>query len=97
MNQYLFVGNLALYTNADDLARAFGHFGTVLRSIVITNPETDVSCGFGYVEMDEGADWAVAALDQSMYHGQFLTVHQINPGRVLFAPDDDSERIPVEI
>ncbi len=96
MNKNLYVGNLPFHTTAGDLTRVFGHFGTVVRAFVVTNPETNESRGFGYVEMSNGADQAVAALDKALYQERSLTVHQTKPREDQLWPDgDDRESIPV--
>ncbi len=96
MNNNLYVGNLAFHTTAGDLTKEFSRYGIVIRSLIVTNPETNESRGFGYVEMSEGGDQAVAGLDGSVYQGRSLTVHQMKPRMDPIRPDrDDREAIPV--
>jgi len=95
MNNNLYVGNLAFHTTAADLTQAFGHYGPVVRALVVTNPETGESRGFGYVEMSAGGGQAVVGLDGSLYQGRSLTVHQTKPREDHFRPDgDDRVSIP---
>ncbi len=79
MNKNLYVGNLPFDTTAAGLTQEFSRYGTVIRSLIVTNPETNESRGFGYVEMSAGGDLAVACLDGSLYQGRSLTVHQTKP------------------
>ncbi|RYD03442.1 hypothetical protein N752_19885 [Desulforamulus aquiferis] len=49
----LYVGNLPWATKAEDLQDAFGQYGEVLSSRVITDRETGRSRGFGFVEVND--------------------------------------------
>lgn len=96
MNTNLYVGNLAVHTSDSDLTREFSRYGPVVRAWIVTNPDTSESRGFGYVEMSEGGDQAVAGLDGTLYQGRSLTVRQTKPRVVPAWPDEDHrERIPV--
>jgi RNA recognition motif-containing protein len=75
----LYVGNLAFSTTADDLREAFGQYGSVTRAQVIADRETGRSRGFGFVEMAEGADEAIAALNGTEFQGRTLTVNEAQP------------------
>ncbi len=79
MNKNLYVGNLPFHTTAGDLTQVFSPYGPVVRALVVTNPETSESRGFGYVEMSEGGDQAVAGLDGAVFQGRSLTVHRTKP------------------
>jgi RNA recognition motif-containing protein len=76
MRKNLYVGNLPYDTTADDLREAFSQFGTVSRSQVISDRETGRSRGFGFVEMEEGADSAIEALNGKEFQGRRLTVNE---------------------
>ena len=75
----LYVGNLAFSTTADDLRETFGQYGSVTRAQVVADRETGRSRGFGFVEMDTGADEAVAALNGVDFQGRTLTVNEARP------------------
>jgi RNA recognition motif-containing protein len=75
----LYVGNLPFSTTADDLRETFGQYGSVTRAQVVADRETGRSRGFGFVEMDTGADEAVAALNGVDFQGRTLTVNEARP------------------
>jgi RNA recognition motif-containing protein len=75
----LYVGNLPFDTTSDDLAQAFGQFGTVVKAQIISDRETGRSRGFGFVEMSEGADAAVQAMNGADFGGRKLTVNEARP------------------
>lgn len=79
MSKKLYVGNLPFGATADDLREAFGHFGTVTSAQVITDRETGRSRGFAFVEMEDGADTAIANLNGAQYEGRALTVNEAKP------------------
>jgi RNA recognition motif-containing protein len=79
MSKNLYVGNLSFQTTADDLLEAFGQYGTVTRAQVVEDRETGRSRGFGFVEMSEGADEAIANLNGAMFQGRPLTVNEAKP------------------
>jgi RNA recognition motif-containing protein len=75
----LYVGNLAFTTTQDDLREAFAQFGTVARVQVISDRETGRSRGFGFVEMDDGAEEAIAKMNGASFQGRTLTVNEAKP------------------
>jgi cold-inducible RNA-binding protein len=79
MTKNLYVGNLSFQTTADDLLEAFGQHGTVVRAQVVSDRETGRSRGFGFVEMSEGADEAIATLNGALFQGRNLTVNEARP------------------
>jgi RNA recognition motif-containing protein len=79
MSKNLYVGNLAFSTTADDLLEAFGQFGTVTRAQVVEDRETGRSRGFGFVEMSDGAEQAIANLSGAQFQGRTLTVNEAKP------------------
>lgn len=79
MAKNLYVGNLAFATTSDELREAFSQFGTVSRVQVVTDRETGRSRGFGFVEMDDGGDEAVAKMNGAMFQGRTLTVNEARP------------------
>ena len=79
MAKNLYVGNLAFGTTSDDLREAFAQFGTVSRVQVVTDRETGRSRGFGFVEMDDGADEAIAKMNGAQFQGRTLTVNEAKP------------------
>jgi RNA recognition motif-containing protein len=79
MTKNLYVGNLPFQTTADDLREAFGQYGTVARAQVVSDRETGRSRGFGFVEMEDGAEEAIAKMNGADYQGRALTVNEARP------------------
>jgi RNA recognition motif-containing protein len=79
MSKNIYVGNLSFDTTADDLIQLFGGYGTVTRAQVTTDRETGRSRGFGFVEMSDGGDQAIAALNGTQNQGRTLTVNEARP------------------
>ena len=79
MSKNLYVGNLPFSATADDLREAFSQFGTVTRASVVSDRETGRSRGFGFVEMEDGADEAIANLNGAQFQGRALTVNEAKP------------------
>ena len=79
MSKNLYVGNLPFNTTADDLREAFSPYGTVARAQVISDRETGRSRGFGFVEMEDGAEAAIEALNGQEFQGRTLTVNEARP------------------
>src|SRR5688572_24896588 len=79
MSKNLYVGNLSFQTTADDLREAFGRFGAVQSAQVVADRETGRSRGFGFVEMADGAEEAIAGLNGVELQGRTLTVNEARP------------------
>lgn len=79
MSKSLYVGNLSFQTTADDLLEAFGAHGQVVRAQIVTDRETGRSRGFAFVEMAEGADQAIQAMNGADFMGRALTVNEARP------------------
>ncbi|MCP4658155.1 MAG: RNA-binding protein [bacterium] len=78
MAKKIYVGNLSFKTTEEELRALFEQYGTVHSVNVITDRETGRPRGFGFVEMD-GADAAIAALDQQDFGGRNLKVNEARP------------------
>ena len=79
MSKKLYVGNLSFQTSEDDLRQLFGQYGTVASAQVVMDRETGRSRGFAFVEMSDGADEAIQALNMAEYQGRNLTVNEAKP------------------
>ncbi len=72
----LYVGNLAWGVTDDDLQQLFAEYGSVASAVVISDRETGRSRGFGFVELETGADEAIEALDGQDFQGRPLRVNE---------------------
>jgi len=77
----LYVGNLSFQTTQQDLQQAFEAYGAVSSASVITDRDTGVSRGFGFVEMPtEGeARAAIEGLNEKDLNGRDLKVNEAKP------------------
>lgn len=79
MSKNIYVGNLSFDTTSDDLRQVFSEYGVVDRAQVASDRETGRSRGFGFVEMKNGGDEAIAALNGAEYQGRSLKVNEAKP------------------
>ena len=79
MAKNIYVGNLSFETTTGDLESAFGAHGTVQKAQVVTDRDTGRSRGFGFVEMADGGDAAIQALNGTQFQGRTLTVNEAKP------------------
>jgi RNA recognition motif-containing protein len=72
----VYVGNLASSVTSSDLLTHFSHAGAVVGALAITDRESGLCRGFGFVEMAELADVAVAfsLLNNSLLNGQRIKI-----------------------
>jgi RNA recognition motif-containing protein len=75
----LYVGNMSFSTTEDQLREAFSQYGTVTKVQLIMDRETGRPRGFAFVEMSDGADQAIAALNGAQLDGRTLTVNEAKP------------------
>ena len=75
----LFLGNLAFGTTSEDLNELCSQFGQVTSAKVATDRDSGQSRGFGFVEMQDGADAAIEALNNKEFKGRNLTVNEARP------------------
>ena len=81
MNKKLNVDNLPLGVNDSDLEDLFAPHGTVQSAHVVTDPDTEHSMGYGFVEMatEDQSQAAIAALNGKDCNGHTLTVNEARP------------------
>jgi RNA recognition motif-containing protein len=79
MSTNIYVGNLPFDSTEEAVRDLFSAYGTVESVKLITDRETGRLRGFGFVEMAEGADEAINALNQSTFGGRALTVNLAKP------------------
>jgi len=75
----LYVGNLAFSATEKEIRDLFGQYGSVSSVSLITDRETGQPRGFGFVEMEDGADDAVRALDGKEVGGRTIKVNEARP------------------
>ena len=81
MSTSIYVGNIPPDSTADDLRDWFSDFGTVTRARIAADRQTGRPRGFGFVEMADGAENAIGALDGFRLDGRRLAVNVDRPRR----------------
>jgi RNA recognition motif-containing protein len=79
MSKKIYVGNLPFSATEDQIASLFSQYGEVSSVSLITDRETGSPRGFGFVEMESGADAAIQALDNHQMEGRSLKVNEARP------------------
>jgi len=79
MTKKLYVGNLSFQTTESELNELFAQAGVVETVRIITDRETGRSKGFGFVEMQDGADKAIEQFNGKDFKGRALTVNEARP------------------
>jgi RNA recognition motif-containing protein len=79
MSKRIYVGNLPFNTTEDELRNLFGQHGSVTSVNLITDRETGSPRGFGFVEMEDGAEAAISALNNHQLDGRTLNVNEARP------------------
>ncbi|HEV3386114.1 MAG TPA: RNA-binding protein [Gemmata sp.] len=79
MANNLYVGNMAFSTTEATLREVFSQYGTVTKVQLIMDRETGRPRGFAFVEMADGGDQAIAALNGAQLDGRALTVNEAKP------------------
>lgn len=79
MPKKIYVGNLPFSATQDEVQDLFAQYGDVLSVNLITDRETGRPRGFGFVEMETGAEEAINALHQSDMGGRSLNVNEARP------------------
>ena len=75
----IYVGNISWGLNDQDLENLFAAHGTVTSAKIITDRMTNRSRGFGFVEMSDGAEAAIEALNGTEVDGRELVVNESKP------------------
>jgi len=83
MAKKLYVGNLNYNVTADTLRDLFATVGEVVSTTIISDRMTNLSKGFGFVEMatDEAAQEAINKLNGQELEGRQITVAEARPPR----------------
>ena len=75
----IYVGNISWGMNDQDLENLFAEHGTVTSAKIITDRMTNRSRGGGLVEMSDGAEAAIDALNEAEVDGRKLVVNESRP------------------
>ena len=75
----IYVGNISWGLSDKDLEKVFAEHGTVTSAKIITDRATGRSRGFGFVEMSDGAEAAIEALNGTEVDGRELVVNESRP------------------
>lgn len=79
MSTNIYVGNLSFNVTVEEIRELFGAYGTVENVNLITDRETGRPRGFGFVEMANGGDEAIRALNETDLGGRSITVNLAKP------------------
>ncbi len=77
----LYVGNLPWSTTESQLRNLFAEYGEVSSAKIIEDRETGRSRGFGFVEMETGAEEAIQSLNGKDFGGRSIKVNVAKPKR----------------
>lgn len=93
MAKKLFVSNLDFEVTPESLQALFNESGASVSVVIATDRETKRSKGFGFVEMetDEGAEKAIAALNNKLINGRPIKVVEDRGKGGGFAAGDAGE------
>ena len=75
----IYVGNISWGMSDQDLENLFAEHGTVTSAKIIMDRMTNRSRGFGFVEMSDGAEVAIQALNDTEVEGRKLVVNESRP------------------
>ncbi len=75
----IYVGNISWGMSDQDLENLFAEHGTVTSAKIITDRMTNRSRGFGFVEMSDGGEAAINALNETEIDGRKLVVNESRP------------------
>lgn len=79
MSKRIYVGNLPYSATEDEVRNLFVEYGDVTAVNLVNDRETGRPRGFGFVEMESGADEAIEALNDSQMGGRTLRVNEARP------------------
>ena len=74
----IYVGNISWGMSDQDLENLFAEHGTVTSAKIIMDRMTNRSRGFGFVEMSDGAEEAIQALNDTEVEGRKLVVTNLD-------------------
>ena len=78
-NTRIYCGNIPFSATEDEVRDLFEAFGEVVSVNLISDRETGRPRGFGFVEMADGGQDAIQALDNSNMGGRTLKINEARP------------------
>ena len=72
----IYVGNISWSVSDDQLEELFAQYGTVTSAKIIIDKFSKRSRGFGFVEMADGGEQAIAELNDKDFEGRPLVVNE---------------------
>lgn len=77
----LFVGKLSFNTTDESLLALFSQYGKVVSATIAVDRDTNLSRGFGFVEMEDqnDAQKAINALDGKEFEDRIIVVNAARP------------------
>jgi RNA recognition motif-containing protein len=75
----IYVGNINYNASTEELKELFSQYGEVLNAKIINDRETGRSKGFGFIDMESGAETAIEELDGKEFQGRRLRVNEARP------------------
>ena len=75
----IYVGNLPFSATEDQVRDLFSTHGTVNSVNLIMDRETGRPRGFGFIEIEDGAEQAISALNDHEMDGRNLKVNEARP------------------
>ena len=72
----IYVGNISWSVSDDQLEELFSQYGTVTSAKIIIDKFSKRSRGFGFVEMADGGEQAIAELNDKDFEGRPLVVNE---------------------
>ena len=79
MSKRIYVGNLPFSATDQEVRDLFEPYGSVTSVHLVNDRETGRPRGFGFVELADGGDEAIEALNGSMMGGRSLNVNEARP------------------
>ena len=75
----IYVGNISWGLTDQDLENLFAEHGNVVSAKIITDKMTNRSRGLGVVEMSDGGEAAIEAVNETEVDGRSLVVNESRP------------------
>ncbi len=77
----IYVGNMSYQMTEESLAAVFAEFGTVDKTVIISDRDTGRAKGFGFITMnnEEEAKAAIEALNEKELDGRTLRINEAKP------------------